>query len=260
MLATLKPNILFVGYGHLGKSLLTDQLKKNNTIYAVNSKNNIFLINSKKKIKITTLSFDYIFLLVRPDTFLKEFPKFLKFISMKSKIISCIAGIKISTISDSLNTQKVIRIMPNIMAQYNKSQTFIFAKNKKLLDKKFDNLIKSFGSNHYTSNEDQINIATAVFGSGPAFIALLINSYIFAAKSLSNNSRLKDIDIINLFQNVLLINQDSRELDKFLKSISSKKGTTQAGVQSLKKHNIKKILYTALDRAYKRARELSIEK
>ena len=170
------------------------------------------------------------------------------------------AGIKISTISRLLDTKKVIRIMPNILAKQGKSQTFIFAKNKRLLDIKFNNLMQSFGSCNYTSNEDHINIATAVFGSGPAFIALLINSYILAAKNLSKNAKLKDTDLINLFINVLSTNLNSEELDIFINSIASKKGTTQAGIKFLKSQNIKKTIYTTLDRAYKRAKELSIEK
>ena len=43
-------------------------------------------------------------------------------------------------------------------------------------------------------------------------------------------------------------------------AIASKKGTTQAGVNYLKSQNIKKTIYTTLDRAYKRAKELSVEK
>tara|TARA_B100000965_G_C19525340_1_gene728502 strand:+ start:317 stop:1105 length:789 start_codon:yes stop_codon:yes gene_type:complete len=259
-LATHKPYILFIGYGHLAKSLITNNFKKNYNIHAINSKKNIISINLKKKINPKNTSYEYIFLLVRPNVFLKESKKFIKFINNKTKIVSCMAGIKLSTICNLLDTKKVIRIMPNIMAKYNKSQTFIFAKNKNILNKNFNKLMKSFGTNHFTSNEDQINIATAVFGSGPAFIALMINSYLLAAKNLSKRSQLKDIDLINLFQNVLLNNQNSKDLENFLNSIASKKGTTQAGIKFLKSQNIKKIMYTTLDRAYKRARELSIEK
>jgi pyrroline-5-carboxylate reductase len=46
----------------------------------------------------------------------------------------------------------------------------------------------------------------------------------------------------------------------FVQSIASKKGTTQAGVNFLKSQNLKKIMYTTLHRAYKRAKEISIEK
>lgn len=259
-MVTRRPKILFIGYGHLARSLISVNFKKNNIIHAVNSKNNFYSINLNKKIKSRDPFYDFIFLLVKPDTFIKKGIEFRTFISENSKIISCIAGIKLSYISKVLNTKKVIRIMPNILAKNNKSQTFVFSKDKNILNKKFIDVVKSFGSYHYVSNEDQINVATAVFGSGPAFIALLINSYILAAKSLSKNTNLKDIDLINLFQNVLSDNLNSNELDKFINLISSKKGTTQAGIKFLKSQNIKKIMYTTLDRAYKRARELSIEK
>ncbi len=259
-MATRKPNILFIGYGHLAKSLLSNDFKKYNNIYAINSKNNFFSIKLKKIIKKQNIQYDYIFLLVRPDIFLKKGKDFRKHISSNSTVVSCIAGIKLSTISRILDKRKVIRIMPNIMAKQNKSQTFIFSKDKKILDRSFDKLIKFFGSNHYITDEDQINLATSVFGSGPAFIALLINSYIQAAKSLSKKSKLKDIDLINLYKNVLSINLNSKDLENFLNSICSKKGTTQAGIEFLKSQNIKKIIYTTLDKAYKRARDISIEK
>ncbi len=260
MLVTHKPKILFIGFGHLAKCLLSTKFKKDNTIHAINSKNITLSINFKKKIKTINLHYDYIFLLIRPNTFQKKGFQFKKYITKKSIVISCMAGINLSSICNILDTKKVVRIMPNVMAQYNKSQTFIFAKNKQFLDKNFYKIINTFGSSHYVTDEDQINIATAVFGSGPAFIALLINSYILSAKKLSKNSKLKDLDLINLFQNVLSTNLNSNDLEIFINSIASKKGTTKAGVDFLKSQDIKKIMYTALDRAYKRAREISIEK
>jgi pyrroline-5-carboxylate reductase len=49
-------------------------------------------------------------------------------------------------------------------------------------------------------------------------------------------------------------------LDLFVSSISSKKGTTQAGVNYIKSQNIEKIIYTTLQKAYKRAKEIDSEK
>ena len=68
------------------------------------------------------------------------------------------------------------------------------------------------------------------------------------------------MDIINLFRNVISTNDTSQKLEEFVQSIASKKGTTQAGVNFLKSQNLKKIMYTTLHRAYKRAKEISIEK
>ena len=49
-------------------------------------------------------------------------------------------------------------------------------------------------------------------------------------------------------------------LDDFVSSISSSKGTTQAGVNYIKSQNIEKIIYTTLKRAYERSKEIDSEK
>ena len=63
-----------------------------------------------------------------------------------------------------------------------------------------------------------------------------------------------------LFKTVIELSKIYGGLDKFIKTISSKKGTTQEGINFLEKANIEKILYTTIFRSYKRSKELSIEK
>ena len=50
MSATLKPKVLFIGFGHLAKSLLSKKLLNSVNIHALNSKGVIKNINLKKKI------------------------------------------------------------------------------------------------------------------------------------------------------------------------------------------------------------------
>jgi len=170
------------------------------------------------------------------------------------------AGVTINRIQNIINSKNIIRIMPNVMANQNASHTFVYVKNKKLINTTVYKILKSFGTFYITSKEDDINIATALYGSGPAFIAFLVSAFVAASKNISPKSKLNEKDVIYLFQNVISINDSSQKLEKFVQSIASKKGTTQAGVNFLKSQNLKKIMYTALHRAYKRAKEISIEK
>ena len=149
--------------------------------------------------------------------------------------------------------------MPNVMASNAKSQTYIYLKNKNLFDSKLKKILYSFGTTINVSNEDQINFATSVFGSGPAFIAYLVNIFVKASKKLSEPYNMNEKDIIELFKNVLENNKSSKMLDSFVNTISSKKGTTHAGVSYLKSQKIDKIIYTTLYKAYKRAREIDSE-
>ena len=260
MSATLKPKVLFIGYGHLAKSFVSKKLLSSASIYALDSKSVIKNINLKKKISKINNDFNYIFLLVRPNIFLNSGSQFQKYLSKSSLVISCMAGVKLTTIEKVLKTKKVIRIMPNVMASNIKSQTHIYMKNKNLIDSNLKKLLRSFGKIINVRNEDQINFATSIFGSGPAFIAYIVNAFIKASKKLAKPHSINEKDVIELFKNVLEINNSSKLLDTFISSISSKKGTTQSGVNYIKSQKIEKIIYTTLYRAYKRAKEIDSEK
>jgi len=260
LLVTRKPKALFIGYGHLAKSLISKKLLNNVTIHALNSKNAIKNINLKKAISKYNNEYNYIFLLIRPNTFLTQGSQFQKYLSKNTLVISCMAGVKLSTIERTLKTKKIIRIMPNLMALYNKSQTHIYMKNKNLFDSNLKKLLLALGTIIIVRNEDQINFATSIFGSGPAFIAYLVSIFVKASKTLSKPYNINEKDVIELFKNVLKNNDSSKMLDAFVNSISSKKGTTQAGVNYLKSRKIDKIIYTTLYKAYKRAKEIDSAK
>ena len=126
MSATRKPKALFIGYGHLAKSLITKKLLSFVNIHALNSKGVIKNINFKNKISKFQNDYDYIFLLIRPNTFLSFGKQFQKYLAKKTLIISCMAGVKLSTIEKTFKTKKIIRIMPNVMASNTRSQTHIY--------------------------------------------------------------------------------------------------------------------------------------
>ena len=260
MSATLKPKVLFIGFGHLAKSLLSKKLLNSVNIHALNSKGVIKNINLKKKILKFNNDYNYIFFLIRPKTFLTSGNQFQKYLSKETLVISCMAGIKLSTIEKTLKSKSIIRIMPNIMALNNKSQTHIYIKNKNLFDNKLKKLLSTFGTIINVRNEDQINLATSVFGSGPAFVAYLVNIFIKASKKLAKPHNMNEKEVIELFKNVLETNYSSKMLNDFVSSISSNKGTTQAGVNYIKSQNIEKIIYTTFQKAYKRAKEIDSEK
>ena len=259
-MATRKPKVLFIGYGHLAKTLISKKLLSYVNIHALNSKGLINHINLKKKISKLNNKYNYIFLLTRPNTFLSFGSQFQKYLSNDSLIISCMAGVKLSTIEKTLKTKKIVRIMPNVMAFNTKSQTHIYMKNKNLFDINLKKLLSSFGTIINVRNEDQINFATSVFGSGPAFIAYLVNTFVKASKKLAKPNNINDKEVIELFKNVLNTNDSSKRLDAFVSSISSEKGTTQAGISYLKSQKIDKLIYTTLYKAYKRAKEIDSEK
>ena len=88
----------------------------------------------------------------------------------------------------------------------------------------------------------------------------IINIFVKASKKLAKPYHMNEKEVIELFKNVLETNYSSKMLDDFVSSISSKKGTTEAGVNYIKSQKIEKIIYTSLQRAYERSKEIDSEK
>lgn len=241
----------------MAKSMLNSALKKKYDIYAVHSNQKINAVNCKINQKLV---FDLLVILVKPNIFYENGNDFKKYLNNNTIIISCMAGVKIKTISKKLDSEKVVRIMPNVLSLYQKSHTCIYSNNLKLSDWTKNHFTKLLGTSFIVKKENDINLATSIFGSGPAFMAMIVNSYMEACKKLNPTLKSNDSSLKLLFSNIVNLSEQKGGLDGFIKSIASKKGTTQEGINYLKKANIEKIVYTTLQRAYRRAKEISFEK
>ena len=258
-------NILLVGCGNLGKIILDGLLLENKKIYLLEKNQNITRkINHKRCIIIREIDeevlekISMILLCVKPNQIKDILIKFSK--KTRNKIfISFIAGMKISSISTYLGNkkQKIIRIMPNIFIKFNKSSSALFSKNLSSAEKyKLEKLFSFFGHFVWLNNEEDFNFFTAMFGGGPAYFLYIINCF----NEISKKSKIKEKDSINLLLKLLegtteVLKKYPKDLDLFIKKVTSKGGTTEEAMKVLKN---KKIIYNRFDMALKNATKKSI--
>ena len=179
-------NILLVGCGNLGKIILDGLLLEKKKVYLLEKNQNITKkINHKNCIIISKIEdqvlkkVGIILLCVKPDQTKEILTKFHN--KSKSKVfISFVAGMQISSISNCLENkkQKIIRIMPNIFIQFNKSSSAIFSKNLTSNEKyKFEKMFSFFGYFVWLKNENDFNFFTAMFGGGPAYFLYIMSCF-----------------------------------------------------------------------------------
>ena len=202
---------------------------------------------------------DIIILAVKPQSF-GELSEGLKaYLPKDVLIISIMAGQSVKNIQKLLETKRVIHAMPNLGARFLQSTTVWTGKNLTKNDVAFTkNLFNLIGVEMYVSNEDFVDKATAATASGPGFLAYVVASYIKETISLGFTPKEANMLVLKTLNatNTLLQKGDATP-EEIVAQVKSKGGTTEAGLEVLKKSDLQKIFKTTLRAAYARAKKLS---
>ena len=113
------------------------------------------------------------------------------------------------------------------------------------------------GQVNEAKNESIIDTFTAIYGSGPAYIFLMIESLVrISSKAGLQNSQ--NMVIQTFLGSLLLLLSGKHDAKTLRKNVTSKGGTTQAALSILNSSNgLHKLLSKAVEKAKKRSKELS---
>ena len=203
---------------------------------------------------------EFVLLAIKPQIF-PNIAKEIK-LSLKSDqtIISIMAGISIENLTDNLNHKNIIRVMPNTPSQIGKGCS-VWMPTREVNKKKIDifrKILKSCGSEIQVDSEKNIDIATAISGSGPAYIFILIQTLINSATSLGLDKAVAEkISVETVLGSAYLARNRSKSLKELIEMVTSPGGTTEAGISVLKSKGFSSLVNSAILSAYKRGIEIS---
>lgn len=239
--------IIIIGNGVMG-SIFAKALENNFTVQILEREDN----------KSVCKDADVVFVAVKPQSF-ADLAGELKGNLGSAVVVSIMAGVSVEKIKLLLNCEKVVRSMPNLGARIGKSMTVWTASNA--VDEKEKQLVKDFflacGEELEVKDESLINSATAVSGSGPGFFFYLIEQWVEAASKFgfTKEEVMKMILATVNASNILL--QQDKDPKKLREQVTSKGGTTEAGLKVMEKFELEKMFSEVLAAAKNRAEELS---
>ena len=259
-------NILFFGGGNIAQALISGLL-----LNGMSNKNIFFVdrnpLNQKKlnSLKVKSLKksnsdIDIVILSVKPKDAIQAYKEILN--NYKNpKIVSLVAGIKSSTYIKLDNKLEFMRAMPNTASKYGLGITALYNSSfKKSNFKKVSSIFSKLGTVIEVDNDSKIDTFTGVIGSGPAYFFQTLKSFEKKLMRLCNQDEKIVREIIaNLMKGVGSSIEKDGDLDNLIKAVASKKGTTEAGLKSLKSNNLNQIFEKGLNAAIKRSKEISNE-
>lgn len=172
----------------------------------------------------------------------------------KARVIySVLAGTTVAKLKQNLNPNAVIRTMPNLAAQVGCSMTTLTGDEE--FKSEAEELLGSIGETLWLSSEKELDIATALAGSGPAYLTLIAEALTDGAvkQGMKRDDAMRTMR--GLFAGFGKLIQDIHPA--ILKDgVMSPGGTTAAGYGALEDGNVRASCINAIQRAYKKATEL----
>lgn len=252
----------FIGFGNLAKAVYQG-LKEEDELefaYYARSRKEVGIPYFGKMDDLVAFA-DVIWLMVKPQD-LSDVLEQLQPLARNGKtIVSPVAGRNIAFIERYLgNEQLIVRVMPNLAMAFRKSVT-AFASNQPGNGKATEiyDLLGKLGK-AVPLEESGFDLFTAVFGSGPAFILTFIQIFKDKMQEFNLPGPLLDELLLELTQGTTLYfaqNQKEHSIEQLIQNITSKGGTTQAGLDYYRAYDIGKHFDGILDAARKRSEEMS---
>ena len=168
-------------------------------------------------------------------------------------LISILAGTPLKRLREKIRAQAYIRAMPNIAALKRKSVTSVTG-DVSFRDEAL-RILSTIGKAIWLENEKQLDIATGIGGSAPAWMALVAEALADGAVNLGLPRAVSYEYVAALMDGMGALLED--EHPALLKDrVMSPGGTTAAGYAALESGGVRESFIRAMEAAYRRAETL----
>ncbi|ESQ92301.1 pyrroline-5-carboxylate reductase [Asticcacaulis benevestitus] len=179
-------------------------------------------------------------------------------IDPKAAFVSVMAGVTTTQLKQAFAGHPVARVMPTTGVATGKGVASLYADSEPAWDAA-RGLFAPMAQTVELADEDQINSATAVSGSGPAYVYAFVRALEKAGRANGlSSSHARDLARGTLISAARLLDETGEEPDALIKKVASPGGTTEAALNILCKpgEGLDELVLASVDAAHKRSKEL----
>ncbi len=204
-------------------------------------------------------SADIVILSVKPQMLPAVLSELKGKIPSDGLVFSIVAGMPIATIQKGLSHKAVIRSMPNTPAQISAGMT-VWTGSEDVSDSQRAEarvILEAMGKELYVKQEDSLNMATAVSGTGPTYVFLLAEALVDAAVHLGFSRRDARLIVLETIKgSVEFALQSDLHLAQLRNMVTSPGGTSAEAIYQLEKGGMRTLLSKAVWAAYQKSQLL----
>ena len=262
--------IAFIGCGNMGEAMISAVLGQGvcapDEICACDiDRARLKIIGGRYKVScnsdINSAIYDseIVVLSIKPQVLGKVMKELKGKLKEQQLVVSIVAGAKLDTIVKGLGHDRVVRVMPNTPAQVGAGMSVWTTTGAVGQEQKdiAQTILRAMGKDIYFSDEQYIDMATAISGSGPAYIFLIMEALIDAAVHIGlPREEAGKLVIQTVLGSARIAEESGKHLAQLRNMVTSPGGTTAEGLQCLEEGGMRAIIAQAVIAAYEKARLL----
>ncbi|HIS35221.1 TPA: pyrroline-5-carboxylate reductase [Candidatus Scatousia excrementigallinarum] len=209
--------------------------------------------------RLLTMDSDVIFLATKPNYVPQVLEEIRDEITPDKLVVSIAAGVSTEKIENILGQRRVIRVMPNTPALVQEGMSgvckgaYAAEEDAEFVMKLLSNIGKVI-----EVEESQIDIVTAISGSGPAFFYQVIEDMARAGEKLGLEYEkcLLLATQTALGSAKMVMNRGELSVQTLIDNVATKGGCTFVGIQTMKEESSDKLFYDVIEKTAVKANEL----
>ena len=262
--------LAFVGGGNMGEAMLAAILEKglstvdNVTVSDISESRRRDL---KQKYGITVTGdnrravsgSEVVVLAVKPQQLAEVMSEINDCLDASQLVLSIVAGATIGTLCRGLGHDCVARVMPNTPARIGEGISVWTATNgvSKEQQNQVAAILSAMGRQVHVTDEHYLDMATAVSGSGPAYVFLFAEALTSAAVDIGlPGDMARALALETILGSARFMQGSDRSPAELRRMVTSPGGTTAAALARLEEGRFIELISRAVKAAYQRAKEL----
>jgi pyrroline-5-carboxylate reductase len=174
-------------------------------------------------------------------------------------VFSIVAGARTETIARGLQHRAIVRVMPNTPAQIGAGMSVWTATPEVTAEQRAQAraILQALGKEIYVEDEDALDMATAVSGTGPTYVFLMMEALVEAAVHLGFSRRVAmDLVTQTVLGSALFAKESGMHFAELRNMVTSPGGTSAEAIYQLEKGGLRTIISKAVWAAYQKSRLL----
>lgn len=201
---------------------------------------------------------DMIVLAIKPQQFTEQFEHLHAALHQhKATLLSVMAGVPERVLQGLGRHLRIVRCIPNTPSEIGEGVSALFtSSDDAAMRQQVDAFMAPLGMAYWCDREDGLHDATAISGSGSAYVFMFMQALKEAAITLGIDEKAAHISALHTVKGAaLLAEKNGGDFTALADQVTSKNGTTQAARQVLD-NRLKSLLLNTTDAARSRSEEL----